>query len=219
MPRKNDPKGTVEKIIVVSLELFAKKGYEKTSMQDIVEALGMSKGAIFYHFKSKKEILDAAVSRQSEYMKRQLQVWMEEMKGRTAREKLIGILNRNLHTFQAHALDNILSSQTQSPQFVLSSIRESINNTAPSLAGIMREGQMDGTITTDFPDECAELFLLLLNMWCDPTIFRCDIFRLTMRFKCLQQLMANMGADVISDDFLSECMGLMHKLYSKGDKS
>ena len=98
-------------------------------------------------------------------------------------------------------------------------MRESINNAAPVFADIMREGQADGTITTDFPDECAELFLLLLNMWCDPAIFTCDISRLTMRFRCLQQLMANMGVDVISDEFLSECVELVRKLYNKGGKS
>lgn len=216
MPRKNDPKGTVEKIIVVSSELFTKQGYEKTSMQDIVDALGMSKGAIFHHFKSKEEIFLAVIDRQSEYIKRQLQIWVEEMEGFTAREKLIGILNQNLHDFQAHALDGVLTARAQSPQFVLSSMRESMNNAAPVFADIMREGQVDGTITTDFPDECAELFLLLLNMWCDPAIFTCDISRLTMRFRCLQQLMANMGVDVISDELLSECVELVHKLYNKG---
>ena len=216
MPRKNDPKGTVEKIIVVSFELFTKQGYEKTSMQDIVDALGMSKGAIFHHFKSKEEIFLSVIDRQSEYIKRQLQIWVEEMEGFTAREKLIGILNRNLHDFQAHALDGALTARAQSPQFVLSSMRESMNNAAPVFADIMREGQVDGTITTDFPDECAELFLLLLNMWCDPAIFTCDISRLTMRFRCLQRLMANMGVDVISDELLSECVELVRKLYNKG---
>ncbi len=216
MPRKNDPKGTVEKIIVVSSELFTKQGYEKTSMQDIVDALGMSKGAIFHHFKSKEEIFLAVIDRQSEYIKRQLQIWVEEMEGFTAREKLIGILNRNLHDFQAHALDSALTARAQSPQFVLSSMRESMNNAAPVFADIMREGQVDGTITTDFPDECAELLLLLINMWCDPAIFTCDISRLTMRFRCLQRLMANMGVDVISDELLSECVELVRKLYNKG---
>ena len=147
MSQKNDPKGTVEKIVAVSSELFAQKGYEKTSMQDIVDALGMSKGAIFHHFKSKEEIFRAVIDKQSEYIKRQLQIWIEEMEGFTAREKLIGILNRNLHDFQEHALDSVLTAQAQSSQFVLSSIQESMNKAAPVIADIMREGQADGTIT------------------------------------------------------------------------
>ena len=51
MARNKYPEQTVEKILEVSLKLFSEKGYEKTTMQDIVNALGMSKGAIYHHFK------------------------------------------------------------------------------------------------------------------------------------------------------------------------
>ena len=52
MARNKYPQRTVEKILEVSLALFNEKGYEKTTIQDIVNALGMSKGAIYHHFKS-----------------------------------------------------------------------------------------------------------------------------------------------------------------------
>lgn len=215
MPRKNDPKGTIEKIIYVSAELFSEKGYDKTSMQDIVDALGMSKGAVFHHFKSKEEIFHAVVDRQSAYIEQRVQAWIAEMEGLTAREKLIGMLEKNLNDQQAHALDNVLSTQMQSPRFVLANMQETLHKGAPIFANIMREGKEDGTISTDFPDECAEVFLLLLNIWCDPTVFACDVPRLTMRFRFLQQLMANMGVDIISDDLLSRCVALMRKLYNE----
>ena len=53
----------MEKILEVSLALFNEKGYEKTTIQDIVNALGMSKGAIYHHFKSKDEIIEALSER------------------------------------------------------------------------------------------------------------------------------------------------------------
>ena len=40
------------KIIDAAMKLFLEKGYENTTMQDIVEASGMSKGAIYHYFKS-----------------------------------------------------------------------------------------------------------------------------------------------------------------------
>lgn len=52
------PEETVEKILDVSMRLFSEKGYEHTTIQDIVDALGMSKGAIYHHFKSKEDIID-----------------------------------------------------------------------------------------------------------------------------------------------------------------
>ena len=62
MPRKKNPKQTLENIVSIATELFVEKGCEKTSMQDIVNALGMSKGAIFHHFKSKEDILNAVIT-------------------------------------------------------------------------------------------------------------------------------------------------------------
>ena len=58
MARNKHPEETVEKILRVSLKLFQEKGYEATTIQDIVDALGMSKGAIYHHFKSKADIMD-----------------------------------------------------------------------------------------------------------------------------------------------------------------
>ena len=62
MARNKYPEETVNKIIEVSMQLFLEKGYEHTSIQDIVNNLGgLSKGAIYHHFKSKEDILDVVM--------------------------------------------------------------------------------------------------------------------------------------------------------------
>ena len=64
MSRNKYPEETIAKILDTSLRLFLEKGYEKTTIQDIVNNLeGLTKGAIYHHFKSKEEILDAALDR------------------------------------------------------------------------------------------------------------------------------------------------------------
>ncbi len=45
-----------KKIIKVATKKFAKNGYQKTSMNEIVSAAGVSKGSLFYHFHSKEEL-------------------------------------------------------------------------------------------------------------------------------------------------------------------
>ena len=60
MARNKYPEVTVEKILEVSQRLFIEKGYDNTTIQDIVNELGgLTKGAIYHHFKSKEEIIDA----------------------------------------------------------------------------------------------------------------------------------------------------------------
>ncbi len=48
---------TRSRILDIALELFSIQGFEKTSLRQIAEELGYSKAAIYYHFKSKDEIL------------------------------------------------------------------------------------------------------------------------------------------------------------------
>src|SRR5919108_5084843 len=48
---------TRAKIQAVALELFAEQGYEKTSLREIAERLNVTKAALYYHFKTKEEII------------------------------------------------------------------------------------------------------------------------------------------------------------------
>jgi TetR/AcrR family transcriptional regulator, transcriptional repressor for nem operon len=217
MPRKNNPKQTVENIVSVSAKLFSEKGYDKTSMQDIVDALGMSKGAIFHHFNSKEDIFNAVMRKQSEYAEQIFSKWINEMEGLTAKEKLMSILEKNMNDQQIHSLDSVLSSQIKSPHFVVANMQDCVNKSAPFFAKIMREGKEDGSITTDYPDECAEVFFLLMNIWCDPVIFECDILRLSMRLKLLQQIMMMMGADIISDELITNYLKFIERLYERNN--
>jgi AcrR family transcriptional regulator len=52
---------TRERIKDVALELFTEQGYEQTSLREIAERLGVTKAALYYHFKSKEEIVHAFV--------------------------------------------------------------------------------------------------------------------------------------------------------------
>jgi AcrR family transcriptional regulator len=64
MARNKYPEITVEKILEVSQRLFLTKGYDNTTIQDIVDELGgLTRGAIYHHFKSKEEIMDALTNK------------------------------------------------------------------------------------------------------------------------------------------------------------
>ena len=57
---------TKERILDAALEQFAQNGYPGTSMRDIADQLGMTKGALYKHYTSKQEILDSIVLRMQE---------------------------------------------------------------------------------------------------------------------------------------------------------
>ncbi len=58
MPRpRTNGQQTREKILAVALELFTERGYDKTSLRDIAERLGITKAALYYYFERKQDIL------------------------------------------------------------------------------------------------------------------------------------------------------------------
>jgi len=55
-PRTQGPQ-TREKILEVALELFSDRGYDKASLRDIADRLGITKAALYYYFERKEDIL------------------------------------------------------------------------------------------------------------------------------------------------------------------
>lgn len=211
MPRKNNPKQTIENIISVSAELFIKKGYDKTSMQDIVDSLGMSKGAIFHHFHSKEDIFSAVMERQFEQIIEVVNQWLVDMQGLTAKDKLRCIIKRNLTEKVIVESGDMLSGAIEGLQIILAFTQDNLNKLAPIIADVLREGIEDGSITTAFPDECAEVLLLLLNFWCDTDVFQGDLPALRKRFQFLQHLMRQEGVDILEDETIES----IHDFYDR----
>ena len=53
---------TRQRILDVAVDLFIEQGYAGTSVRDISERLGMTKGSLYYHFASKEDVLNALVT-------------------------------------------------------------------------------------------------------------------------------------------------------------
>jgi AcrR family transcriptional regulator len=62
IPVTDGTASTRQRIQTVALELFTEQGYEKTSLREIAERLGVTKAALYYHFKSKDDIVNSLVN-------------------------------------------------------------------------------------------------------------------------------------------------------------
>ncbi len=89
---------TGEKILIAALHLFARNGYEAVSVSDIAAEVGITKGALYRHYKNKRAIFDSIVARMEELDKERAKEHelpeggMDEMPGayaRTTKEKLL----------------------------------------------------------------------------------------------------------------------------------
>ena len=215
MPRRYNSQETIEMILSAAMKLFSEKGFDKTSMQEIVEESGVSKGSIFHHFNSKEEILVAVMIRQAKMHEQITSKWLAEIKGITAKEKMITLLDRILKDAEGDTLGAHFA-KSKSPQMILSAMQGSLNIAAPVYAQVFKEGIEDGSITTDYPDECAQVFTLIMNFWCDTLIFECDANALVNRTKFFQQMMKQLGADVISDELVSRILKINENYINGG---
>lgn len=215
MEKKYNSQATIEKILSVSAELFLEKGFEKTSMQDIARKAGISKGGIYHHFNSKDEVIEAVTKNQEKVNHTIMETWLSEIEGLNGREKLTAILEKSIESQEAHYLDNLMSIRMKSAEFVLSYMQDCVNKDSALVSQIISQGVKDGSLVTDYPEESGEVFLLLLNVWCDPCVFQCSYEKLTVRLKFLQHMMQSIGLDVLSDELLGKTLDLLEKLYRK----
>ena len=204
MARNKYPEQTLDLILAVSTQMFTEKGYEKTSIQDIIDQLGMSKGAIYHHFKSKEDILSAVMEKELGRAEDMFMELIQNTHAPNARQKLISILENIIVDpgIQANSIDQVLSTQIKNPQFVLGGIRKGVLKDARIIANIMEQGKSDGSISAEYPLECAEIFILLVNIWINPFLFGRDQAQTLERLKFLQHMMKLLGADIVSEQLI-----------------
>jgi AcrR family transcriptional regulator len=59
--RDRQARETRKRILVAAVRLFARQGYHKTTVTDLAQAIGLTTGAVFHHFLSKDDLLEAVV--------------------------------------------------------------------------------------------------------------------------------------------------------------
>lgn len=94
---------TRQAIIVAADRLFYEHGFAATSFADIAEAVGLSRGNFYYHFKTKDELLDAVIAWRREGARDRIARWEETSAAPEDRiRSFIGIVIANREKIMAH---------------------------------------------------------------------------------------------------------------------
>lgn len=193
-----DKKDFIDKrneILDVAEELFAGQGYEKTSVNNILDRLGIAKGTFYYYFKSKEEVLDSIIGRITEIALDRA----KEVAGRSdlsPRDKLLQVFavinvedqaRENLKV-RVHEARNALTHQK--------ALIQAITKLTPILEGIVREGINQGQLQSDYPKEYIQILLTSAIMLLDGEIFdmgQGDRRRLDQALMALAEKMFGLG--------------------------
>ncbi len=198
MARNKYPEVTVEKILDVSQRLFLEKGYDNTTIQDIVDHLdGLTKGAVYHHFKSKEEIMDAVGDRMFAANNP-----FEKVRGRSDLNGLQKLREAiRLNQSDADRTDMVIQSIpiTRNPKLLVEMIESNLRILTPYYQELLEEGNKDGSIHTEYTREIAELMPLLTSLWLLPSVFPADKEGMKRKFRFLGEMLEKMGVPLMDD--------------------
>lgn len=198
MARNKYPEVTVERILDVSQRLFLEKGYENTTIQDIVDELGgLTKGAVYHHFKSKEEIMDAVGDRMF-FSNNPFEV----VRGRTdlnGLQKLREAVRLNQSDEERVRLTAQSIPIAKSPRLLQEMIVSNRKVLTPYFLELIEEGNRDGSMHTDYPREIAELLPLLTSLWLLPSVYPASREQMKRKFLFLGEMLEKMGVPLMDD--------------------
>ncbi len=203
MARNKHPEETVNRIIDVAFRLFMEKGYEHTPIQDIIDKLGgLSKGAIYHHFKSKEDILVAVIDRMTAESNRIL-ADIRDRADLSGMEKLRAIFRESINRPVQDDIFTVAPDFCNNPKLLFGLLHDTIDHAAPEyILPIIRQGIKDGSIETDYPEQLAELILLAANVWMNPMIFDSSEEESYRKYMVFGQMMKSFGLDVVDSEML-----------------
>ncbi len=202
MARNKHPEQTVTRILDTASALFFQKGYDKTTLQDIIDATKLSKGAIYHHFTSKEAILIAVVDRIGDFNSAVL-AEVRDKKGLTGAEKLRELFRTSMTlSFQGKIL-HMLPFLIENPKFMALQMQSILGEAAPDyILPILKEGIADGSIHTDHPEELSEVLLLLSDLWLHPILRPSTPEQVRARCAFFNQFTRQYGFELLDGDII-----------------
>lgn len=201
MARNKYPQLTINRILDISLKLFIEKGYEKTTIQNIVDNLGgLSKGAIYHHFKSKEEIIDAVTLRM--FQEDNSLNKIKDDRSLNGLQKIKKIFIESISNKEQQKLYRSSPTLMKNPKFLSRQLNQSVSSYAPLLQEVIEEGMTDGSINVDNSKELSEVVMLLLNIWLNPAVFVVSKEQFIEKINFLKKLLDGVGLPVIDDDII-----------------
>lgn len=203
MARNKYPEETVQKILDAALKLFLEKGYEQTTILDIVDNMGgMTRGAFYHHFKSKEEVLDALGDKlfydDNPFEKAKCQPNM------TGLEKLKYLIANSAEDTDTRKF-NIMSLQAmESPTFLKRVLEDNRDIVAPLYKELIEEGVRDGSIQTENPKLLSELLTFLTNFWMVPTMYPSSMEEGVEKLLFMKEIMDKMGIPILDDEMIKQ---------------
>lgn len=146
-------------ILDAAEELFVTKGYDKTSTNDILDKVKIARGTLYYHFKSKEDILNAMIDRINSSLIARAEA--------VAKDKSVPIVERIVMTISSLRVNTDIGNEiitlVHKPQNALmhQKMQKSlVEGVLPILTDLVNEGNKEGIFDVKYPKETTEMLIL-----------------------------------------------------------
>jgi AcrR family transcriptional regulator len=159
---------TKEYIIEKSAAVFNRKGYNGTSLSDIMEATGLTKGSIYGNFDNKDEVAVEVYKYNVRAMQTRLAAAMGDKETATAKLKALTDYYRGswkkIFERGGCPLLNACTEADDNAEYLKKYVQQSVKGWASGLAGIITKGQKDGEFKKNVdPLNCAYAYITILE--------------------------------------------------------
>ena len=146
-------------ILNAAEELFVTKGYEQTTTVDIMQKVGIAKGTLYYHFRSKEEILDALLERMGRRMIAKALICAGQ-KEEPVFERIFQVLmSLNANKQGGKEIVEIMH-QPRNELLHEKSRTLILTEAGPILTGLVQEGIEEGLCDCKYPAETVEMVMI-----------------------------------------------------------
>lgn len=182
-------------IIQAAAALFAEKGYEQCSVNDILNAVGIAKGTFYHYFKSKEEVLDAAVWKMSEQVM--------ELVREAAKRKELSPVDRIIQVLLATKVttrtgEALIDEMHKTGNALLhqKTLVSIITMLTPVFTEIVEEGNNSGLFRCAYPEQSIQILLSATLTLLDDGIFQTEREQAAKIFEALISAMEKiLGVD------------------------
>lgn len=203
MARNPHPELTQERIIKAANELFKRQGYDKTSMQDIINATGgLSKGAVYHHYQSKEDLFDAVANRLMNTVSETTSKVHARSKQGTALKQLQSLFSPERARKRLEAADLMFRefNPKANPKMIGMEFTALVDE-RDDFVDLIKQGNQDGSMHVDHVEQTAEIFRLLANMWLLPLFRRGTQAELRTRVACFFSILQGLGIPLEDQGF------------------
>ncbi len=145
---------TKRKIFEISMKLFADKGYDATSIEEITATVGVAKGTLYYHFSSKEEIFNFLVDEGMKLLKNSISIKTDKMTNSLDRLRAIVLIQIKI-LFKYENFMTIILSQIWGNDERSKLCKRYVFEYIQMIEKIVKEGIKKGEILNKDPDVIA----------------------------------------------------------------